>query len=563
MEQNEKPRGLAEAGRVCTSLHRACYDLRFYPPEHPMARQSLDTLHDSLRSFHESFEALHLEVAERAFLYEGEDAYVYEGDRENIAFILFRDGIRLLTLRPGIERAELEVLLDVLAHPDDPAVVPVDIVSTLWEKDFDHIDYEAVDLFRGGGEPLRGRIDALRQTVLRRLDKLELTRAERPSEDWAFPVPINTVGPESLVLGPEDLRDFDEAAARVGRVQEDFQSVLFELLQSWTTSELTEETAARATAALVDGYLAARDLSAATALLAAVESAGNAGLCPPNISGQALGDVLTPRRLQSLTHQAAALTPEEAADLDSFLSFAGPLSYPAFLETLFESNDRVQRRLLLGMLERNGTLQASQLVPWFSDPRWFVVRNVVQLAATTRDPAVTPYLNSALRHSDARVRSEVVRALEQVGDQDSLTGLTRAVGDSDATVRILAARVLARRGGRVQEEAVLAQIEMPDFDNRSREEVQALLLALAFLAKGRAIPVLENLWKRKAFRSHPLPVRLIALEVLGYMSDPAAKKSLDLASTSGDEPIRRAAGKALRAFSRLSADEQTLSAAQT
>ena len=100
--------------------------------------------------------------------------------------------------------------------------------------------------------------------------------------------------------------------------------------------------------------------------------------------------------------------------------------------------------------------------PLFEDPRWYVVRNAVQLAAGMRDPELVRQLERLRRHPDVRVRREIVRTLDTFGGEAAaLQVLAKAVSDEDSSVRTLAARSLGRHGGREYEAVVLAQIESP------------------------------------------------------------------------------------------------------
>ena len=71
---------------------------------------------------------------------------------------------------------------------------------------------------------------------------------------------------------------------------------------------------------------------------------------------------------------------------------------------------------------------------------------------------------------------------------------------------------------------MLAHVEGHNFDTRPAEEVEAFLVALAVLAKERAVPVLDRLWRRKRFLARPAPVRLAALQALGAIPPPGRSR---------------------------------------
>ena len=75
----------AAAGAVCALLHRAYRDYRFYPLDHPMAREAMDKLLQELFGFLEVHGDLLLEVGEDDLSLDGEPVYVHVSDRDNLA----------------------------------------------------------------------------------------------------------------------------------------------------------------------------------------------------------------------------------------------------------------------------------------------------------------------------------------------------------------------------------------------------------------------------------------------------------------------------------------------
>ena len=62
-----------------------------------------------------------------------------------------------------------------------------------------------------------------------------------------------------------------------------------------------------------------------------------------------------------------------------------------------------------------GGVDPARLAPWISDPRWYVVRNVVHILGWVGGAGVVPLLQNAVKYPDPRVTAEVVSALVAVG----------------------------------------------------------------------------------------------------------------------------------------------------
>jgi len=163
-------------------------------------------------------------------------------------------------------------------------------------------------------------------------------------------------------------------------------------------------------------------------------------------------------------------------------------------------------------------------------------------------------LERLIRHADPRVRREAAHTLEGFGGSAALAGMTRALDDSDPTMRILAARGIAQLGGTVQEELVAGIVLGRDFETRSQEEIEAMLLAYARMSKERAVPFLDKFWRRRLLRPRPLESRLAAIKALASIPGDLARQSLLQASKSGDGGIRRAAARALQSTPSPQAD---------
>ena len=155
-------------------LHRAYRDLRFYPRDHPTVGQTLAKLVEGLVAHVSTEGSLTLDVEEDRLLCDGAQVYSFEAGRDNLAFLMFRDGIRSLSFATGLEATEVESLADCLAHVDDLAESGHDLATAFWEHDFVHINYRVADPFLGGEVLPQGTIDALRETVLNRLTSASL-----------------------------------------------------------------------------------------------------------------------------------------------------------------------------------------------------------------------------------------------------------------------------------------------------------------------------------------------------------------------------------------------------
>ena len=555
-EQSKVSRGGKAVALICSALHRAYRDVRFYPPGHPVAQQTLDALTLVLLNFIRDEDKLTLAVEEHRLVYQEEEVYSHGETRDNLAFIMFRDGLRTITFQSGLEQPEIESFVDCLARADELVRSDQDLVTVFWEQDYAHIEYEAADPFQSGGYLRQGTVDALRETVLHRLDEVVVKGAHKQAfgGDRRTIVPNTGVRADTLVLTPEELEGSETAAEGSANVLDDFAMVLLEVIGGAGRPTTDTGVVGRALTNVLEAYLQAGDLKAVNFLLVELQKLEAAARTTAGLPGVVITQAVTMDTIQSLTTGLGTAPPERVAEVETFLSTIREWTYPAQLELLAESPDRAVRRSLLTIMRKEGGVPAEYLEKWLGDPRWYVARNAAQLAATSRDPNLVAPLERLIRHADPRVRREAAHTLEGFGGSAALAGMTRALDDSDPTMRILAARGIAQLGGTVQEDLVAGIVLGRDFETRSQEEIEAMLLAYARLSKERAVPFLDKFWRRRLLRPRPLESRLAAIQALASIPGDLARQSLLQASKSGDGGIRRAAVRALQSTPSPQAD---------
>lgn len=213
----------------------------------------------------------------------------------------------------------------------------------------------------------------------------------------------------------------------------------------------------------------------------------------------ALASITDPQRLERLC--ATARTAEPGSPLHSacirLIRTLGELSIEPLLEVLASEQDMAARKSLVELISSIASSHIEDLGKHVEDGRWFFVRNVVAILGSTRDPAVLPYLARTLRHADARVRRETIRALAAVRDRYAAELLVAALEDEDAQNVALVARFLGTLGVRG---AVPALMEVARGVGPGNREVGARVEAIEALARLRArdaIPLLEQIASRR------------------------------------------------------------------
>jgi len=193
--------------------------------------------------------------------------------------------------------------------------------------------------------------------------------------------------------------------------------------------------------------------------------------------------IATPEALRVIL----ATQPVDFALLDRVVARMDDAAAEPMLDLLAESESRQVRRALLDRLIKLGPALGPHLVPRLGDERWYVVRNLLHLAAELplapdglnavqyaqhadlrvrrealrvlfKDPAVrTRAICTALSDEDPRVKRLALSAVSDGGCPEAAVPLVVAIagGDAESELRVAAIRVLAAEGGRLSLDALL------------------------------------------------------------------------------------------------------------
>ncbi|MGV8084230.1 MAG: HEAT repeat domain-containing protein [Coriobacteriia bacterium] len=193
-------------------------------------------------------------------------------------------------------------------------------------------------------------------------------------------------------------------------------------------------------------------------------------------------------------HSADSAEHRAARDL---LEGLGPLALQTMLEHLAEEPDMSTRKALLDLLSEISVSYVPQLAPYVADRRWYFVRNIVTILGATRSQTAVPLLERTLRHHDARVRRETVRALASIGGPVVARMLVAAISDEDASTVQAAIRALGTPG---IEGAVIALETVASGEGVGNRENGPRIEAIETLGRigtKRSLAVLERIAERR------------------------------------------------------------------
>jgi HEAT repeat protein len=202
------------------------------------------------------------------------------------------------------------------------------------------------------------------------------------------------------------------------------------------------------------------------------------------------------------------------------------------LEVLANENDMSARRALIEMISASAANYIPELGAKLGDRRWYLVRNVVSILGSTHSPEALPHLQRTLRHSDARVRREAIRAFAAIRSPMSESMLVAALDDDDAQNVEIAAKYLGSLGALSAVEALELVAAGTSRGNHDEPVRIAAVEALSRIGVDSSVPILKELAKQRGFlffgRNREKALRAAAIEALRVMQASAAAKGESL-----------------------------------
>ena len=142
----------SQVAELINGLGKALRAFHMYLPNNPIYQRATDNLRAAFSPIWAVLDELVLTVAETDFVWEEQVVYHQLNKNESLAWGLFKDGMRSLTIKRGAEQEELTRFLELINRARYlPADAGDDLLTLLWEQEFQYIQYQFVEFFGEGG----------------------------------------------------------------------------------------------------------------------------------------------------------------------------------------------------------------------------------------------------------------------------------------------------------------------------------------------------------------------------------------------------------------------------
>jgi HEAT repeat protein len=536
--------GRVEVQEVVRGFAKALRTHLLYQGNSPALDRFVDTLRTRMSGLWEHMTSLSVLVEERDIRWHGQSV-LHSEERESLPFLLFKDGVRELTFFRGFEDDDLEAFLDLLARVQRLRSDEEDLLTLLWDHDWQHFRYRYVEPLAEGVEPPHGS-DAPPQ------------RVEPPREEEAEVV--STVSREDFrealyFLDEGELRRLEADLAREMKrdLWQDVINALLDRLEDGPADR--QERVVEILGDVLPMLLGGGRLGMAAHLLRELVGAATGGrrMAPPAVRGlRAIFEQLATAEsvaelVRTLEEGGVAV---ETAALPDLLEFYPPESLGPLLRASEVSGSAQARTALRAAAQRLASANPAQLRTLVTSEDPHLAAAAARLLGKLRIAEAAPDLVRLLRQPNAAVRLAAVEAVQDMRSPTGVAALDPLLEDADRDVRVATARALAALRWAPARKRMEEVMESKRLREAELTERIAFFESYGALAGIEGVPLLERVLNGKNWlgRRESGEMRACAALGLGRVQHPSAERALATAAADPDPVVRSAVSRAIRAL---------------
>jgi hypothetical protein len=536
---------LAHALEVMQGIVKTSKGLRMYLANNPLLGRFQDELRAKMTQHLQLYGDYRLDVDQFELRYKGKQVYENRDPQDSMAFKMYSDGIRFLIFCDGIEEYELSEFLDIVGK-DRPSDVDDDIVTLLWERNLPHLVYVLADNFL--------EFDSVGSFTAPESQQEKITGIVRSlPADLPPPAPL-LVPQKILTLADDELewlrqnREAEEKRKPLDEVIQIVSSILVGVKEPEMFADFLD-----IMVKLTGNLVVSGEVRYLFSLVKFLRNLANHDQMPPVQKGQidtAIGRIFSEDAVKTICRHVDTtelMTPEE---LSEGLRLFGPGSIPRMCELLGLVEKMKMRKPILQVLIEAGRDRPEDFFPFFSDQRWYLVRNLIFIMTHTGSAAALEQVVAHISHRELAVRKEVLGYLEQIPDPKAKTFIVKFLRDEASPLRIRALQLLAQFRCTFALKTIAAMATSEQFAEREPAEKRAIYEALGDLGGEEMLPMFrEMLGKRFWFnKAKEKESALCAVYGLARVRSAAAVPLLEEVRKGRSDEVGEAAARALQAM---------------
>lgn len=519
---------------------------QLYVQGNPLLHQFIGDLEARLARLWDVVPTLTFTVHESEMRWQNRTVYRERAGRaENLAFQFYRDGIRRIEFRPGVEEDELRQFIDILRLSKRLREEEDDLLTLMWNADFEHIRYEYVDVL-GDDPPLpTPTLNESGEEVLASLPSLELSpELETRTLREDFEPSLYFLDEQELShLQHELRREWDRPVKR---------DVLLGILDQY---EMGDDERRREVVdilrKILPRVLADGEFSDAAFIIVELrkiaETRGDPEITAEieNIVGELSDPIILDQLVRLMEDGSVDVKSDELATL---LDALRPEAITVLLHAIPLVSQRTVREVLYATLERLARMNPGLMASLVRSPEAKVAAEAARIAGKLSLSDATEAIAALLERQEKEVRLAAVEALTALRTSMAGNPLLQALSDESRDVRVGAARGLAQLRYRPGYRDLEKHLNNNELKGRDLTEQLALFEAYGRAAGEEGVRLLSRMLngRRLLWIRYPAQIRACAARALGMIGGEAAMAALNGATQDRDPVVTTAVHRALR-----------------
>lgn len=479
---------------VIQAVLKAKKTIRMYPDNNPIYKKTVDETFGRFADLFNYHDELALKLKQNEIFFNTEQVYFNAEKEDNLALFFFKDGLRELTFRKGLTPFEVEEFLKIIALDFDREAVDDDIVTLLWEKDFQNIKYVADDAFLAEDENYEAAaVTEVKGKAPETDEVLKAYASAFEAEDVRDIAIINLTDKDLQLLVKEMEKDLLD---KTGKIYE----ILFEMLFQ-AESAVEYEDVHRLLKEVFLYCLDRRDLKLVVDIMKKTRELADSPSTPDTIRKQMnvlLSSVNSSESVKSVGQIFDSVTDIDEALLNEYTGFLDRNAIVPLMTILGDLESIHGRKVVINILIQLGTKDIQTIAKGLQDPRWYVVRNIIYILRHIGDKKAVEYLLNTAKHTDERVRKEAIKALGELKSPLALQTLRDCLNDAELSIRKSAARALGSIGSETAKRVVLEKVSAKDFQSRGFDEKKDFYEVLANWHDAGMVEFMVKILKKKS-----------------------------------------------------------------
>jgi HEAT repeat protein len=545
----EKPSDdIVPAQELVQEIVKAKKQLKLYPRNNPIYIKTVDETYGKFNNFFQLNNELLLKINQNEILFSNEQIYSNPGKDDNLALFFFKDGIRSLTFEKGFTRQEFEDFIMILNTDFENVALDDDVVTLLWEHEFEHIKYDVDEDFLTDDEYETNKMYEKVKENLYSDDDLSRAYRDGLKTGEQFASKVSPLSENDLKYIAKEIAK-DELQPKIDKTI----LILFELLRQ-TGEKVTISEIAGFIEDTVSYCISGGEFKKAAFIINSIKSIIKNGKIKEE-KIRALKRILHTMNSESYIQEIGKIIDSVAVidenELIAYIRNLDKVSIPFFIKLMGELQSIQGKRLIIEILSTIGRLDIETIARGLSDTNWSVVKNTLTILGKIADARSIDYLTRTLSHPDKTVRKETIKTMGNIGSRNIIPHLKKILDDKDEDVRIAAVRALGNTKSDAAKKILLKELTKKTFLSREFDEKKQFFEAIANWRDKDVRDFLLSTLKKKKFwrRAKNDETRACAAYAIGISGDKDAVSSLGKALHSKNKLLNKLTADAIKRLS--------------